>query len=135
MLFRSIIPVYHIPAYPSVRDFTGPRSKDVRNYWLPLFEEHNIKLAFENHDHAYKRTFPIRRNEINDKGIVFVGDGAWGVRIREVHNVDSTWYLNKALSQRHFVLLTIQGSHQQLTTINEEGQVIDTYPEMLNRSK
>ena len=88
-----------------------------------------MKIAFENHDHAYKRTFPIKENAINEKGIVFMGDGAWGVNVREVHNPDETWYLKKALSQRHFILLTLQGNHQQLTVINEEGEIIDVYPE------
>lgn len=126
--FTHIVPVYHIPAYPSVRDFNGSRSEEVRTNWVPLFEQHNVKIAFENHDHAYKRTFPIKENTLDEKGIVFVGDGAWGVRVREVHNVDKTWYLKKALSQRHFILLTIQGKHQQLTVINEDGQIIDSYP-------
>ncbi|HZH72496.1 MAG TPA: fibronectin type III domain-containing protein [Mariniphaga sp.] len=127
---QHLIPVYHIPAYPSVRNFNGSRSKLVRQHWLPLFEKHKIKLAFENHDHAYKRTFPIRRNEIDGDGIVFVGDGAWGVNVREVHKPEETWYLKKAYSQRHFILLTIQGNHQHITTVNEEGEVIDTYPEL-----
>lgn len=124
-----VIPVYHVPAYPSVRDFNSSRSKSIRNHWLPLFEQHDIKLAFENHDHAYKRTFPLRRNEIDDNGIVFLGDGAWGVNVREVHPVDETWYLKTAYSQRHFILLTLQGQHQYITVVNEDGEVIDSYPE------
>jgi hypothetical protein len=126
--FLHIIPVYHIPAYPSVRDYNGARSEAVRNLWLPLFEKHNVKVAFENHDHAYKRTFPIMANKVNEEGIVFFGDGAWGVNVREVHDVDETWYLKKAKSQRHFILLTIEGKHQQLTVVSENGEIIDTYP-------
>ncbi len=122
------IPVYHVGAYPSARDFTSSIATQIRFNWLPLFEEHNVKLAFENHDHTYKRTFPIKRNEIHENGIVFVGDGAWGVYVRETHKVEDTWYLNKALSQRHFILLTLHGSHQQLTVVNEDGQIIDSYP-------
>jgi acid phosphatase type 7 len=128
--FLHIVPVYHIPAYPSVRDFNGGRSVAVRRNWLPLFEEHGVKIAFENHDHAYKRTFPIKENRVNENGIVFFGDGAWGTRTREIHDVDQTWYLKSAASQRHFILLTLQGSHQQLTVVNEDGDIIDTYPEM-----
>ncbi len=123
-----IIPVYHLGAYPSARDFNSSLATKIRFNWLPLFEEYNVKLAFENHDHTYKRTFPIKRNEINENGIVYVGDGAWGVYVRETHDVEDTWYLNKALSQRHFILLTLQGAHQQLTVINENGEVIDRYP-------
>lgn len=129
--FIHIIPVYHIPAYPSVRDFNSSRSEAIRKNWLPLFEKHRVKLAFENHDHAYKRTFPIRQNRVDENGIVFVGDGAWGVNVRNVHPVPATWYLTKAAEDRHFILLTLQGKHQQLTVINEKGQIIDSYPEQL----
>lgn len=129
--FLHIIPVYHIPAYPSVRDFNGERSAKVRENWLPLFERSHVKLAFENHDHAYKRTYPIRNGVVDERGIVFMGDGAWGVRVRDVHKVDETWYLKKAASQRHFVLLTLQGSHQQVTVVNEDGEIIDAYPEVI----
>jgi acid phosphatase type 7 len=101
----------------------------VRKNWLPLFEQYNVKLAFENHDHAYKRTFPIRENRVDETGIVFIGDGAWGVNVREVQHVPGTWYLKNALEERHFILLTIQGKHQQVTVINENGKVIDSYPE------
>lgn len=130
--FLHIIPVYHVPAYPSVREFNGALSEDIRANWLPLFEKHKVKIAFENHDHAYKRTFPIKGRKVDEQGIVFFGDGAWGVKVREVHSVDETWYLKQALSQRHFILLTIEGSHQQLTVVNEDGEIIDTYPEIMN---
>ncbi|MDX9882670.1 MAG: fibronectin type III domain-containing protein [Prolixibacteraceae bacterium] len=130
--FLHIIPVYHVPAYPSVREFKGVSSEEVRTNWLPLFEKHKVKIAFENHDHAYKRTFPIKEGKVDERGIVFLGDGAWGVKVREVHPVGETWYLKQALSQRHFILLTIEGSHQQLTVVNEDGEIIDTYPEAVH---
>jgi acid phosphatase type 7 len=133
--FLHIIPVYHIPAYPSVREFNGSRSAAVRKNWLPLFEQHQVKLAFENHDHAYKRTFPLRNNRIDESGIVFVGDGAWGVKVREVQPVAGTWYLRQALEERHFILLTLQGKHQKLTVISENGKIIDSYPEQKDHSR
>ncbi len=126
---EHIIPVYHIPAYPSVRRAGSSRPKKVRRHWLPLFEEHNVRLAFENHDHAYKRTHPIKNNKIDENGIVFIGDGAWGVRVRRPKSAKRTWYLEKAMAQRHFVLLTLQGTHQQIMVINEDGETIDSYPE------
>jgi acid phosphatase type 7 len=128
--FLHIVPVYHVTAYPSVRDFDAARSVAIRENWLPLFEEHNVKIAFENHDHAYKRTYPIKGNKIDENGIVFIGDGNWGTRSREHRNVEETWYLKKAMSERHFILLTIQGRHHHLIMVNEDGEVIDSYPEI-----
>ena len=123
-----IIPVYHVPAYPSVRRYNRRLPRNIRRHWLPLFENHNVSVAFENHDHAYKRTPPIKNRRVDEAGIVYIGDGAWGVRVRETHPAASTWYLEKAIAQRHFVLLTIHGSHQQITAFDDLGQVIDTYP-------
>jgi len=128
--FLNVVPIYHVGAYPSVRDYDNLLAAGIRKYWLPIFEQHDIKIAFENHDHAYKRSFPLRQDKVDESGIVFFGDGAWGVNVREVHNVDDTWYLKKALSQRHFILLTLEGKEKQVTVINDTGEIIDTYPEI-----
>jgi hypothetical protein len=37
--------------------------------------------AFENHVHAFKRTKPLIGSAPNDKGTVYVGDGAYGAII------------------------------------------------------
>lgn len=52
--------IYHVPAYPSARSFTGRTQSMIRKHWVPLFEKSTMNLAFENHDHAYKRTYPIK---------------------------------------------------------------------------
>ena len=88
-----------------------------------------VKLAFENHDHAYKRTFPIKNNKIDREGIVYIGDGSWGTRPREVHKLEETWYLQKAQSIRAFTLVTLQGSYFNILSIDEDGNLIDSYPQ------
>jgi len=126
--FLHLIPIYHIPGYPSVRDYNGGSHKGVREHWIPLFEKHGVRLAFENHDHAYKRTHPILEEKVNEKGIVYVGDGSWGTRPREVHSARDTWYLNKAQSIRAFTILSLEGRGYSLISVDEYGRVIDAYP-------
>ncbi|MCH8508279.1 MAG: metallophosphoesterase family protein [Phycisphaerales bacterium] len=123
--FTHVIPVYHVPAYPSVRSFTGGTTTRVREHWSPLFEKHGVRVAFENHDHAYKRTVPIRAGEPHEGGVVYIGDGAWGVGVRAVHDAAETWYLERSASERHLILLTIAGEHLDLKVINEDGGLID----------
>ena len=125
-----VFPVYHVPAYPSVRDFDTWTSPEVREFWTPLFDEYGVKIAFEHHDHAYKRTPPIRQGAIDSLGVVYIGDGAWGVEPREVHDANATWYLEKALSVRHVIGVTIQGRHQHFLMLDNEGNLIDQYPEI-----
>jgi len=125
--FDRIFPVYHVPAYPSVRNIDGGTSKAIRQHWHPLFEQYGVQVAFENHDHAYKRTVPILREEEHKDGIVFIGDGAWGVGERDVHVAEDTWYLTKSQSIRHLILITIQDDYQDFKVISREGKLIDHY--------
>ena len=120
-----IIPVYHYPAFPSVRDFFGAVPTRIREHWIPHFERHGVRIAFENHDHAYKRTVPIKAEREHADGIVYIGDGAWGVSTREVHVAAETPYLAKSISERHFILLTIKGETQDLKVFSEHGNIID----------
>nr|MBI1231518.1 metallophosphoesterase [Cytophagales bacterium] len=124
----QIITMHHVPAYPSVRDFNGTTQARVREHWLPLIEKAGVKLVFENHDHAYKRTFPIKNNQVDKDGVVYIGDGSWGTTPREVHDPATTWYLDKAISVRAFTLVTLQGSAYNILSIDEDGNVIDSYP-------
>ncbi len=130
-----IFPVYHVPAWPSVRGWEGGTNERIRQNWVPLFEEYGVRVVFENHDHAYKRTYPLRDNEISpDDGVVYLGDGAWGVTPRPLasRNQDAGpedyWYLERAASQRHVIVGTIQEEQQHYLVVNEHGQIIDEYP-------
>ncbi len=122
-----VFPVYHVPGYPGVRDFDGDVSTGIRKHWVPLFEQYGVRVAFENHDHAYKRTVPIRDGEAADDGIVYIGDGSWGTSARSVHDADETWYLERSESVRHFILATIHGDDASFKMIDEFGEKIDEY--------
>lgn len=131
-----LFPVYHVPAYPSVRNPNDGTSRRIREHWHPLFEEAGVRLAFENHDHAYKRTVPIRQGQVDEDGIVYIGDGAWGVGERAVRDTADTWYLERAQSIRHLILLTIQDDFQDLKMISREGDLIDHYiPRAISRER
>jgi len=124
-----LLPIYHVPAYPSVKDYDGMEASAVRKYFVPLFEKYGVRMAFENHDHAYKRTHPILNGEINQEGIVYMGDGSWGTNPKEVNPADSVWYLNRAESVRAFTILSLENTQTSLIAVDEDGQVIDSYPE------
>lgn len=126
---HHVIPIYHVPAYPSVRDYFGSTQTLVRDTWTPIFEENGVRIAFENHDHAYKRTFPIKSQKIDETGIVYVGDGSWGVQEREVHSLDSAWYLKRVQSIKAFTLLTLEDRQFSLISVDEDGNIIDSFPE------
>lgn len=131
------IPIYHVPGYPSVREYNGRTQTSVRDNWMPLFEANDVRIAFSNHDHAYKRTFPIKAGEVNQDGVIYVGDGSWGVEPRPVHDKDTTWYLQEVKSVRAFTLLTLEDKNFSFISVDEDGNVIDEYTgsPLLNRKE
>lgn len=118
--------IYHVPAYPSVRDHQNQYSKAIRNAWVPLFEQGKIQAAFEHHDHAYKRTYPLLKGVVNPEGVVYLGDGGWGVEKPRILK----WrypYLAKFASSSHFILVTLTSNRQNFKAINNEGKILDEY--------
>lgn len=130
LLMREEVPhkfaVYHVPAYPSIRPFPNSRSAAIRTFWIPLFEKGGIQAAFEHHDHCYKRTYPLIKGDPDPRGVLYLGDGSWGVdkpRVRKSRR--NPLYLAKFLCTRQFILVTLQGETQQFTCISDEGKILD----------
>ncbi|MFM8459390.1 MAG: hypothetical protein ACKOB0_10675, partial [Chthoniobacterales bacterium] len=123
---RHLLPMYHVPSYPSVRASTDANSTRIRTHWLPLFENAGVHLAFENHDHAYKRTKPILNGVAGvADGIVFAGDGAWGVELR---TPDATrTYLHGAQSRHHAFLVTLYNTGRTIEAVDKTGMVFDSF--------
>ena len=126
-----IFPIYHVAAWPTVRPYDGYIQTAIRDHWVPLFERHNVYIAFENHDHTYKRTFPIKNEQVHPGGVVYLGDGAFGRggRGHRMHETEETWYLDRAAPDRHFILLTLDSDGSRFEVINIDGEIIDRYPE------
>ncbi len=122
------VPVYHRSAYPAVYSFNHGVSKAIRSFWCPLFEEHGVKVAFEHHNHTYKRTYPICAEEIDPvRGIVYLGDGCWGVKPRTPTSLDKRWYLAEAQSWNHFFSLVLDEKGLHLETIGRGGLVLERF--------
>ncbi len=123
---RYLFPIYHVPAYPSHRPLDGGTQVAIREHWIPLFEQYGVKVAFENHDHNYKRTPPIRNHEISEDGIVYVGDGAWGRRLKDGNQQDE-WWIDKFVRIHHGVVVTIDGANKKFEVVSIEGEIIDSF--------
>lgn len=121
----NVFPIYHVPAYPSVRPFDEPVCTLVRQTWVPIFEKNGVRVVFENHDHAYKRTKPLRGGKVEEGGIVFVGDGAWGVETREPRA--NEWYLEKATQARHCLIVTLDKSGRKIEARSADGTTLDEF--------
>lgn len=114
VLFK--LPIYHVAAYPSVYPFTGKTPREIRRFWCPLFEQFGVQVAFENHNHAYKRTRPIH-------GVTYLGDGSWGVPTRKVDA--SQPYLAKAASLNVCFIVTVNSQGCKIEPISIDGESVD----------
>ncbi len=126
------IAVYHIPAYPAIRRFDHPHSQRIRKNWVPLFEKYHLHAAFEHHDHAYKRSYLLWQDRPSTKGVLYLGDGAWGVsRARRPSFFRRPPYLQKIVSERHFIVAEFSTTARSYTALNELGQVLDRFSQNL----
>lgn len=125
-----VIPVYHYPAWPTVKASKGKTPYDnrvsvmIRDLWLPLFEANGVRLALEHDQHTFKRTVPIKAGKADPTGITYLGDGAWGVDVRPIF--PDLPFMAKTASRRHGWLLELHANGRvDGTAIDEHGEVFD----------
>lgn len=120
--------VYHVPLYPTHRDFLGSGSVAGREHWGPVFDEFGLEAAFENHDHMFKRTHPLRNNEIvsDGDGTVYFGDGCFG-KVPRVLGEHDMWYIVEASSTVHFWLVDVTKQNVHYRAVNDAGEVFHEY--------
>ena len=118
------VPVYHLAGYPSTYLLKDSRPTNIRATWIPLFEKYGVKLAFEHHNHAFKRTYPMLDEKINPSGIVYIGDGCWGAPPRRV---EKPYYIEKSLRSSCFSLLSVTQESLQIEVFNNKNALIDTW--------
>jgi hypothetical protein len=121
--FPYLVAAYHIAAYPSHNPFTGNREELIRKNWVPLFEKYQVPFAFEHHNHAYKRTHPIKEGKVDPSGVTYLGDGSWGVPPRHIN--EKIWYLEKAASVNSCYIMTLSREKCLIEAKNAQGEIID----------
>ncbi|MCC5928661.1 MAG: metallophosphoesterase family protein [Cyclobacteriaceae bacterium] len=121
---------WHVAAWPSVRDFEGDLPRKIRETWIPVIEKHNVDFVIEAHDHAYKRTEPIRNDQIDlFNGIYYLGDGGWGAPVRDTKNPEEYWWLAEAEKADHLWKYSISNKGNSITVVpvfksGQEGSII-----------
>jgi hypothetical protein len=120
----------HVPAYPSYRPFARDGKEDAgvgadqRKCWCPLFERYNVDAVFEHHDHTFKRTRPMLDGRINERGIVYLGDGSWG-KIRRPKTPQQRPYLAVSDESYHLSVHRIEGNDRFHVALSDTGRVVD----------
>ncbi|CAN5371953.1 hypothetical protein BH23VER1_BH23VER1_27210 [soil metagenome] len=123
--FPYLFACYHRPTYGTT---VKVNQYNVRNEWVPLFEEYRLDAAFENDHHVYKRSKLIYQDEENaERGVLYIGDGAWGVSTREIpqSSFEKLTYIEKAESTRHLLSVVLGPEEVAVEAIEADGTVID----------
>ncbi len=116
---------YHRPAWG-----TGAKADavEIQKAWCPLFEEHGVDAVFENDHHTYKRTHPLTAGKRDDTGgVVYMGDGAWGVRTRGIASgiEQKRPFLARAESANHLIKVVLEKDRIRYEAITAAGRRID----------
>ncbi len=114
---------YHIAAYPSVYPYRGQSPNKIRMQWNPLFERYHLNVAFEHHNHAYKRTHPMKGNKIDPDGVIYMGDGSWGVTPRKPKKL---WYLANTAQVNAVCLITLSRDLGLIEAMSIQGEILDS---------
>ena len=61
------------------------RELEVYQNWCPIFEEFEVDVVFQGHDHIYERTTVIRDFYPNNRGVVYYVVGAGGNNLYTIH--------------------------------------------------
>ena len=124
---------YHYPAYGTTKAPRGglpidaPVAMEIRKQWIPHFERYGLSAAFEHDHHNFKRSHRIRNHQRDDEnGLLYVGDGAWGVKTREVPDLKIAWWLAKAEPRNHLWHVEVRpNGTATLQAVDLSGEVFD----------
>ena len=114
----SKIAIYHDPIMSpcNYMNSSAQNIADGLSYWTPIFDKYNFMASFENHKHAYKRTFPLRGLDYAEDGTVYFGDGAWGVKPENcVQDNNSTGIFANYGPSNHIWEIKVDPSNSQIT--------------------
>lgn len=121
----NLFACYHKPAYGSlVKD----DEEEVRKHFVPLFDRYGVDAAFENDHHVYKRTMPLKNDKIDGDGTLYIGDGAWGVDLRDIpwEKIENLDYLVRAVKEHHLIRVQLHPNRQQFDAFNGSGSRFDS---------
>lgn len=115
---------YHRPAYG-----TGVKgdAKHIQKHWSPMFEKRGVEAVFENDHHTYKRTKPLVNGKVKEGGVLYLGDGSWGVNVRKITQemLKGRDWLAYSGPINHLIRVTMDGGKVHYHAVRANGEVFD----------
>lgn len=123
---RWKVVIYHHPFYASR---PGRDNQPLRDAWGPIFDRHNVDIAFQGHDHAYMRTVPMRNHrpaEPGEHGTIYLvavsGTKMYEQELRDIAAFGTT-------NERTYQIISMDSAAGSLSyrAINADGVEIDAF--------
>lgn len=108
------IAVYH---HPGLTGGLHDPSTEVQQRWMPLFEQHDVDLVLNGHNHAYEHSI--------QNGVHYVVTGGGGATIFPCVNDPPS--LVTCISVNHFLVVVIEGTKISVTALGTEGETVDRW--------
>lgn len=96
----------------------------MRNNLAPLFEQYNVDIVFNGHDHDYERVLPRRDYVPNSRGVVYIVTGGGGASLGP--KVLNNPWTAAFQSLYHAVRVSIAGCQLSLQAIQPNDVVFDS---------
>ncbi|GAM25143.1 hypothetical protein SAMD00019534_083180 [Acytostelium subglobosum LB1] len=126
--YLNRLTLYHSPIYPAGGQGLGEKIPALgQASMVPLFDRYNVSMSFENHEHMFKRSKPLRGGEVDPLGTIYVGDGAFGIgsRSKPSKTSDLPWFLEQRSQANHLWIIRIQPTITKAFAIDPDGVVFD----------
>ncbi|CAN5887584.1 metallophosphoesterase [soil metagenome] len=108
------IAVYH---HPGLTAGLHDPSEAVQRRWMPLFEQHGVKLVLNGHNHAYEH--------LVQSGVHYVVTGGGGASIYPC--VGDPPGLVACVAISHFLIVDVEGTKISVTALGTDGRTIDRW--------
>ena len=121
------IAFFHRPPYSS-----GDHGSDlaIRQAFGPLFEQYNVQLVLNGHEHSFERTVPWRAStDTSRQAVTYIITGGAGAGLYPVGRSDWTAY---AKSAHHYVRALVSTTDLTIEAVGTNRSVLDRFT--LNRS-
>lgn len=124
---------YHHPLYSAChKGEEGFVAGEGRREWVPVFDKHNVTMVFENHVHGFKRSKPLKNNEVTEKGTVYIGDGSWGPLVHSCKPANRDLIETNGLYNHVWVIEIDDTNEVKAAAYDETGELIDWFSHSVN---
>ncbi|XOV68023.1 MAG: fibronectin type III domain-containing protein [Fluviicola sp.] len=121
---------YHTPTLAIGKD--GDLSQDQMDCWVPLFQQHKVRLVMESDSHSTKWTHPCVVNANGDdfeeaqnpqEGVVYIGEGQWGAPHRDIYYTgqDAKPFVRDAGTFDNFFFIRVDKDETRINCVKFEN--------------